>query len=204
MTVCAIVLAAGRSRRMGAQKLLLPYGGTTVIGRIVGQVVQSAIDETYVVVGRDAPKIEEALESFSVQLVQPVHPVHSVHNPDPNSSMLESVRCGLRALPTGCDAVMVVLGDQPAISTALPAAMHEKFPRSDSGIAADISPEFEGTFKMRPPCRSAISPPDRSPFSRRRHVGEPRRHPLADVPSAAKQDAGSIFTPILIGQRHLA
>ena len=31
--ICAIVLAAGRSRRMGTQKLLLPFAGSTVIAQ---------------------------------------------------------------------------------------------------------------------------------------------------------------------------
>ena len=49
--ICGIVLAAGLSRQMGSQKLLLPFGGKTVIGHIVDQLLASAIGEVHVVVG---------------------------------------------------------------------------------------------------------------------------------------------------------
>ncbi len=51
--ICAVVLAAGLSRRMGVQKLLLPFGGKTVIAHIVDQILAGAVDEAYVVVGHE-------------------------------------------------------------------------------------------------------------------------------------------------------
>jgi molybdenum cofactor cytidylyltransferase len=59
--ICAIILAAGRSRRMGAQELLLPFGGGTVIGHIVDEVLRSPVDHTIVVVGQEGARIAEAL-----------------------------------------------------------------------------------------------------------------------------------------------
>ena len=105
--ICAIILAAGRSRRMGVQKLLLPFAGKTVIGHIVDEVLRSPVDRTIVVVGRDADRIAEALAGRRVTLVS---------NPDPEGEMLSSVRCGLAALPPECEAVLVLLGDQPGIA----------------------------------------------------------------------------------------
>ena len=98
--ICAIVLAAGQSRRMGAQKLLLPYGGKTVIQHIVDQLLDSRLDEVFVVAGNDKEKISQQLAE---------RPVHIMTNPDPQAEMLSSVRCGLQALPQPCQAVLVAL-----------------------------------------------------------------------------------------------
>ena len=130
--ICAVVLAAGRSRRMGTQKLLLPYAGSTVIGHIVEQIDKSAVQRTYVVVGSDRDAVSEAVSKHSVE---------TVVNPDPDSEMLDSTRCGLRALPAECRAVLLVLGDQPGISSALVEALAKAFGRSDEGIAV---PTYDG------------------------------------------------------------
>ena len=108
--ICALVLAAGRSERMGTQKLLLPLGGQPVIARIVDELQQSPLQETVVVVGRDAEKIQQALKGRAATFVT---------NPDFTGDMLSSVRCGLRAIPAGCVAVLVVLGDQPNLTSEL-------------------------------------------------------------------------------------
>ena len=55
--ICVVVLAAGCSRRMGVQKLLLPFGGKTVIAHIVDQLLASLVDEIHVVVGCQAKRI---------------------------------------------------------------------------------------------------------------------------------------------------
>jgi len=130
----AIVLGAGRSRRMGdgVQKLLLPFGGDTVIGRVVGQVLRSPIDRALVVVAADADRVREALAGLSPSFVT---------NPDPAGDMLSSVRCGLRVLPEPCEAVLVALGDQPSITSDLIAQMVDAFRRSERGI---VVPVYEG------------------------------------------------------------
>ena len=108
--ICAIVLAAGRSRRMGTQKLLLPFRGSTLIGHVVQQVLNSAVDRVYVVVGSDGEAIAGAIPGSRVLIVV---------NPESDSEMLDSVRCGLRALPEGCEGVLVVPGDVPGVTSAL-------------------------------------------------------------------------------------
>ena len=106
----AIVLAAGQSQRMGCQKLLLPFAGTTVIAHIVDQLHHSRVDSITVVTGHSKEGIMKALEN---------RPVFFVHNPQVGADMLSSVRCGLQVLSDNCQAVLVALGDQPNISTAL-------------------------------------------------------------------------------------
>lgn len=126
---CAILLAAGQSRRMGTQKLLLPFGSTTVIRHIADQLLASAVDAVYVVVGQDVERIREELAGRRVTLVV---------NPDPDSTMLDSVRCGLRALPEECTAVLVALGDQPGITSDLVDQMLRAFAATDKGILVPV------------------------------------------------------------------
>ena len=106
----AIILAAGRSRRMGTQKLLLPFAGRTVIAHIAARVLAARVQEVLVIVGHDGDRIAEALSGQALTLVP---------NRGLQSDMLSSVRCGLRAMGKARDGVLVVLGDQPSITTAL-------------------------------------------------------------------------------------
>lgn len=120
----AIVLAAGHSRRMGTQKLLLPLAGRTLIGRVIDEVRSGAVDHVVVVVSQDEAAVRQELAD---------QPVALVINPNPEGEMLSSVRCGLRALPAGCAAAMVVLGDQPGVNAALVRDVIRKF-RETGGI----------------------------------------------------------------------
>jgi len=123
--ICAVVLAAGRSERMGTQKLLLPLGGKPVIARIVDELSRSRVEEILVVTGHDRDRLHKALAGWRVQFVA---------NPDPDSDMLHSVRCGLRALPRHCEAVFVVLGDQPGITRKLLDELIRCFRQNNSKI----------------------------------------------------------------------
>jgi molybdenum cofactor cytidylyltransferase len=123
--ICAIVLAAGRSERMGTQKLLLPLEGKPLIGVIVDELLSSPVQRVLVVVGRDAERIQTALADRAVTFV---------NNAEVNGDMLSSVRCGLRALPAGCAAVMVALGDQPGITQNLVKELIVAYEKADGGI----------------------------------------------------------------------
>jgi molybdenum cofactor cytidylyltransferase len=127
---------------MGAQKLLLPFDGGTVIGRIAGEILRSPVTRGFVVVGEDGARVVAAIGN------EPGLPdadrgpdfFSFVRNPDPDGDMLSSVRCGLRALPKDCEAVLVALGDQPSISAGLVARMIRAFRDSARGI---VVPAYE-------------------------------------------------------------
>ena len=127
--ICAIVPAAGESRRMGRHKLLLPFGSTTVIAHIVDQLLASVVDEVLVVVGHAGDRVAEALGD---------RPVTIVPNPDYRSGMLSSVRCGLRAVPEGCRAVLVALADQPTITRRLIDKLVGAYASNDKGIVVPV------------------------------------------------------------------
>jgi len=127
--ICAIVLAAGCSRRMGVQKLLLPFGDKTVITHIVNQLLLSNVDEVHVVVGHQAKRISRELSPL---------PVSIVYNSNYKSGMLSSVRCGLRNLPQQCKAVLVTLGDQPSITSKLIDQMLQAFVTTEKSILVPL------------------------------------------------------------------
>jgi len=130
--ICAIVLAAGRSRRMGVQKLLLPFGSKTVIAHIVDQLTASSVDEVHVVVGCHGKRVSRDLSS---------RPVSIVNNSNYKSGMLSSVRCGLHAITRQCRAVLVVLGDQPSVTTKLIDQMLQTFDPTEKQI---LVPLYQG------------------------------------------------------------
>lgn len=127
--ICAIVLAAGESRRMGCQKLLLPFAKTTVIAHVVDRLLHSELDGVLVVVGHEGDRISDELSGRRVTIVT---------NPDYKLGMLSSVRCGLRAIPRQCDKVLVALGDQPAITAELVNQMVRSSSTTEKGILVPV------------------------------------------------------------------
>lgn len=105
--IAAIVLAAGLSRRMGKPKLLLDLRGKPVIRHTTERAVAAGIQHVLVVVGPQHDALGEALDGLRVRLVI---------NPTPEAGQGSSVSAGIRALPAGITAALVVLGDQPGLS----------------------------------------------------------------------------------------
>jgi molybdenum cofactor cytidylyltransferase len=110
---------------MGVQKLLLPFAGKTVVAHIVDQIVASAVDEVHVVVGHEGERVRRELSDRHVSVVT---------NPDYESGMLSSVRCGLAALGEQCRTVLVALGDQPSITSELIDRMLGSFAATEKQI----------------------------------------------------------------------
>jgi molybdenum cofactor cytidylyltransferase len=125
----AIVLAAGRSLRMGTQKLLLPFAGQTVIGHIVEQVLAAPLRSAFVVVAAGDASVRSALAD---------RPFSFVENPEPEGDMLSSVRAGIRALPRDTSAAMIVLGDQPSIRSDVVRSLLDAQQSSGRGIVAPV------------------------------------------------------------------
>lgn len=130
--ICSIVLAAGMSRRMGVQKLLLPFDEKTLIGRIVDELTGAVVDKIHVVVGCESERVVEELSGRKVLIVE---------NPDYEEGMLSSVRAGIRSLPDECECVLVALGDQPAITSELIDELVKAFVESEKDI---LTPLYNG------------------------------------------------------------
>jgi len=107
----AIVLAAGRSTRMGGpNKLLADVGGRPMVRIAVEQALASKARPVIVVTGHQRERVEEALAGL---------PVTFVHNPDFAQGLSTSLKAGVAALPQEADGVIVCLGDMPQVDAAL-------------------------------------------------------------------------------------
>ncbi len=133
--IWAIILAAGESRRMGQPKLLLPFGEKTIIETVVEKVVSSKVNNTLVVLGSEREKVEKKVKNF---------PVKVVFNPDYPSGMLSSVLCGFKTLPEETQAVVVVLGDQPSVSTEVIDKIVDAYQKTGKGIVLPVYEKERG------------------------------------------------------------
>jgi len=104
--IAALVLAAGRAVRMGSPKLLLPVGGEALLARVLRAARASRCDDVLVVVGAGAEDITAAAREAGAR---------AVLNPRYAEGMGTSVAAGIAALPDECEAVVVLLGDQPFV-----------------------------------------------------------------------------------------
>lgn len=125
----AIVLAAGRSQRMGANKLLLPFAGSSVLGRVVDACLGAPAEPVLVVARAPLAPLREVLGSRRVTWVE---------NPDPTADMLASLRCGLRALPAAVECLIVTPGDLPSLEPALLRRMLTDFRAGQAGILVPL------------------------------------------------------------------
>jgi molybdenum cofactor cytidylyltransferase len=104
--ICAIILAAGESKRMKVPKMLLPFGGKTMIEKVVDNVTSSEVIHTLVVLGSYKEEILGIISHL---------PISYCYNENYKKGMLSSVKCGFKNLPQIYDAVLVFPGDQPFI-----------------------------------------------------------------------------------------
>ena len=130
--VAAIVLAAGRSSRYGANKLLLPLAGEPLVRATVRIVLASSVNEVLVVLGRDAPEVSEALAGLGIR---------EVLNSEFASGMSSSLRAGVRSLPPTAGAAVVVLADQPTLRSESINTIIDAWRSSGSSI---VAPRFSG------------------------------------------------------------
>ena len=102
--VAAILLAAGRSSRMGAFKPLLPFGNKTVIECCIDYLREGGVDEIVAVLGHRADDIRQKISGVRFAL-----------NPDPDSEMGASIAAGVRELPETAKTTLIALVDYPAV-----------------------------------------------------------------------------------------
>lgn len=108
--LAAIILAAGRSSRMGAaNKLTLPWANKPMVCHPIDAALEAGLDPVVVVTGHQAEQVEALFAG---------RPVSIVHNPRYAEGLSTSLRAGLRALPHGVDGAAVLLGDMPRVGSA--------------------------------------------------------------------------------------
>lgn len=123
--IAGVVLAAGRSTRMGENKLLLPVGGESLLRRAVRAALEGGLDPVLVVVGHEAARVAADLGGLACRVVP--NPRHAL-------GLNTSLDAGLAAVPADAAAAVVLLGDMPLVSPVMVRALLDR--RREGGAVA--------------------------------------------------------------------
>lgn len=108
--VAGILLAAGVSRRMGRNKMLMELDGESVLRRAARHARGAGLDPVVVVLGHERQRAEAELEGLDCQ---------PVFNPDYETGIHTSVRAGVQRLPDDVTAGIVILADMPFVTSEM-------------------------------------------------------------------------------------
>ena len=126
--IATILLAAGRSSRLGQPKQLLRQDGKTLVRHMTEMAIALQTGPVVVVLGANATLILAEIDDLPIQVVD---------NLDWETGMASSVRAGLNALPDGSlDAFLVLLTDQPHVSSSLLRQLIDTRQQRKKGIVA--------------------------------------------------------------------
>jgi molybdenum cofactor cytidylyltransferase len=104
--IVGVVLGAGSSSRFGAPKQLLPFGDTTMLGQVVRNANASELDRVVVVLGRASGELRGSVDFGRADVVE---------NTAYGSGCASSLLAGMDAAGRACEALMLLLGDQPGV-----------------------------------------------------------------------------------------
>ena len=127
--IAAIVLAAGKSERMGRPKALLQLHGRTFLEHILDAISTSSVAETVVVAGHHRNEIDEHVSRR----------VPVIFNPDYERGMITSFQAGIRSLSDGVSGALLFLVDHPLVDSSTIQTLIANF--SPNRI---VLPVFEG------------------------------------------------------------
>ena len=131
MRLSAIILAAGKSERMGRNKLLIEFGGRPLLSWVLDAVEASRVDEAIVVLGHKPQELSPILRAYDVE---------EVYNPDYELGMTASFQAGLRR--ASGDAAFLILGDQLGLKPELLDEMARVMERDPEALL--VSPMYQG------------------------------------------------------------
>lgn len=106
MSVVGVVLGAGGSRRFGEPKQLLTFGDTTLLGQVVRNANASVLNRVVVVLGRASGELRGTIDFGRAEVVD---------NTAYGTGCASSLLAGLDAAGDDCEAILLLLGDQPGV-----------------------------------------------------------------------------------------
>lgn len=110
MKIAGVVLAAGRSTRMGVNKLLLPYEGEHLVRHAVRVAIEGGLEPVLVVLGHDAAHVATALAGLSCRVVLNARYARGLDT---------SLGAGLAAVHPDESAAMTLLADMPRVTAPM-------------------------------------------------------------------------------------
>jgi molybdenum cofactor cytidylyltransferase len=135
--ICAVILAAGQSSRLGQPKQLIAFRGQTLIARAVHSALNSHADQVVVVTGADSNAIEEEISDLSVT---------TVYNAGWQTGKASSIHTGINAtieLDNNVEAILFMTCDQPRVTTDL---LNQIVDRYRSGDNNPVACQYAGTI----------------------------------------------------------
>lgn len=129
--MAGVILAAGLGRRMGGQsKMLLPWRGRPLVEHIAVVARASRLADIVVVTGHNAAEVTAALHQL---------PARMVYNPEYATGLSASLRAGITALPPHASAALIILGDQPLLTTDVVNRLLDAYWRTNALIVAPVA-----------------------------------------------------------------
>ena len=129
-----LILAAGKGRRMGSTKQLLPYLNKTLLGSVISLANSLGIGKPMVILGHEADKIKASVEHMQAEITV---------NPDWQKGMGNTIAYGAKLAVNKdpeLEAVMVLLADQPRISKSHLIRMVKEYEENKTSITATQYP----------------------------------------------------------------
>jgi molybdenum cofactor cytidylyltransferase len=123
--VAGVVLAAGRSTRMGRNKLFFELDGETLLRRAVRHALDGGLDPVIVVVGHEAERARAELAELACT---------PVDNPDHALGINRSLRTGISHVPERARAAVVMLADMPFVTSAMVASLLTHYRESTASL----------------------------------------------------------------------
>lgn len=134
--LAAVILAAGTgSRMLGQTKQLLPVSGKPLLQHVIDTVKDSTVDEIVVVIGHDAENVLETVDFASVQVVV---------NERFSEGQSTSLQRGVGQISADCSGAMIVLGDQPGVTTAVVDQIADAFRKTTPLLLVPLYREQRG------------------------------------------------------------
>ncbi len=130
--VSAILLGAGQSKRMGANKLVLPWGKKTVFEQCLENLLHSRASEVIVVLSDRTKGFANRLKGARMKVVM---------NLNYREGMSTSIRRGIKSLDPAAEGILIALGDQPLLKASTINALIRAFSQRRGGI---VVPVFRG------------------------------------------------------------
>lgn len=127
--ITGIILAAGFSKRMGSNKLLIKIQGTTIIQRVIEEALKSNLDQVILIYHHE--EIKELADKYKIK---------SIYNENAHKGQSESLKIGIKYSKDNSD-YMFLVADQPFLTSDIINKLISEYKNSDKSI---LVPYYNG------------------------------------------------------------